>query len=97
MISLRNEINDQSIAIKRLQYRSSYYISLEAEILSLKEDLENKQNEELPQANEEQENEILKLRQQVEEGRKAEETLKKQYLEKEEKYQAEVNILKGKL
>ena len=34
--------------------------------------------------NEEQENEILKLRQQLEEGRKAEEILKKQYLEKEE-------------
>jgi len=33
----------------------------------------------------------------VEEGRKAEEIMKKQYLEKEEKYQVEVNILKGKL
>jgi len=33
----------------------------------------------------------------VEEGRKAEEILKKKYLEKEEQYQVEVNILKGKL
>jgi len=31
------------------------------------------------------------------EGRKAEEITKKQYLEKEEQYQVEVNILKGKL
>ena len=47
--------------------------------------------------NEEQEYEILKLRQQVEEGRKYKETLKKQCLEKEEQHQVEVNILKGKL
>ena len=33
----------------------------------------------------------------MEEGRKDEEIMKKQYLEKEEKYQVEVNILKGKL
>ena len=33
----------------------------------------------------------------MEEGRKAEEIRKKQYLEKEEQYQVEVNILKGKL
>jgi len=33
----------------------------------------------------------------VEEGRKSEETLKKQCLEKEEQHQVEVNILKGKL
>jgi len=33
----------------------------------------------------------------VEEGRKAGEILKKQYMEKEEQYQVEVNILKGKL
>jgi len=33
----------------------------------------------------------------VEEGKKAEEIIKKQYLEKEEKYEVEVNILKGKL
>jgi len=49
----------------------------------------------LQEQNEEQENEILKLRQQVEEGRKSEEILKKQYLEKEEQHQVEVNILKG--
>ena len=62
MTPLRNEINDQRIKIERLKDRSSYYVSLEAKILSLKEDLENKQNTELPQADEEQENEILKLR-----------------------------------
>ena len=57
-------------------------------IVSLKEDLKNsnKQNEELLLAFEEQENEVLELRQQVEEGRIAEEIMKKQYLEKEEKY-----------
>jgi len=33
----------------------------------------------------------------MEEGRKVEEITKKQYLEKEGKYQVEVNILKGKL
>eukprot|EP00253_Pinus_taeda_P005042 PITA_05042 len=43
------------------------------------------------------ENEVIKLKQQVEEGRKAEEDLRKQYLKKEEQHQVEVNILKGKL
>jgi len=33
----------------------------------------------------------------VEEGRKAEEIMKKQHLENENKYQVEVNIIKGKL
>ena len=33
----------------------------------------------------------------MEQGRKAEENMKKKYLEKEEQYQVEVNILKGKL
>lgn len=33
----------------------------------------------------------------MEEGRKCEEIMKKEYLEKEEQYQVEVNILKGKL
>jgi len=47
--------------------------------------------------NEEQEKEILKLREQMEEERKSEEILKKQCLEKEEQLQVEVNILKGKL
>eukprot|EP00253_Pinus_taeda_P029858 PITA_29858 len=46
---------------------------------------------------EEQEHEVIKLKQQVEEGRKAEEDLRKQCLEKEEQHQVEVNILKGKL
>ena len=79
---------------------------LEAEIASLREDLEksNKRNEELLQAFEEQENgpkeEILKLKEQVEEGIRVEEYMKKQYLEKEKKYKkmkVEVDILKGKL
>ena len=54
--SLRNEVNKRSTTIKKLKDRSSYYESLEAKILSLKEDLEksNKQNEELHQALEEQ-------------------------------------------
>ena len=78
---------------------TSYCEGLEVVVVSLKEDLKNsnKQNEELLQAFEEQENEVLELGQQVKEGRKAEEIMKKQYLEKEEKYQVEVNILKGKL
>ena len=66
---------------------------LQDEVISLK----NKQNEKLPQPDKEQENEILELRQQVEEGRKAEEILKKQYVEKEEQHQVEINILKSKL
>ena len=40
---------------------------------------------------------MIKLKKQVEEGRKAGEDLRKQYLEKEEQHQVEVNILKGKL
>ena len=40
---------------------------------------------------------MLELRQQVEEGRKVEENIRKKYLEKEEQHQVEVNILKGKL
>jgi len=40
---------------------------------------------------------VLELGQQVEEGRKAKENIKKQYLEKEEQHKVEVNILKGKL
>eukprot|EP00253_Pinus_taeda_P036315 PITA_36315 len=65
-------------------------------ILSLKEDLKESKNhnEEAP---EEQEHEVIELRHQVEEGRKAEENIRKQYLEKEEKHQVEVNILKSKL
>jgi len=55
---------------------------LQDEVISLK----SKQNEELPQADKEQKKEILKLRQQVEEGRKAKEILKKQHLEKEEQH-----------
>eukprot|EP00253_Pinus_taeda_P032782 PITA_32782 len=77
-------VKDQSITIQRL----------ESKILYLKEDLKEskKKNKE---ALEEQEHEVLKLRQQVEEGRKAEENIRKQYLGKEEQHQVEVDILKG--
>lgn len=86
MTSLINEVNKRSTTIKKLKDIFSYYESIEAKIFSLKEDFEksNKQNEELLQALEEQENKVLELRQQVEEGRKGEEIMKKQYLEKEE-------------
>jgi len=67
-----------STTIKILKGGFNYYEGIKAKILSLKENIENKKNEELPQAYEKQENEILKLRHQVEEGRKAK--------EKEEKY-----------
>ena len=58
---------------------------LESKILSLKEDLEN------------QEHEIIKLKRQVEKGRKAEEDLRNQYLIEKEQHQVEVNILNGKI
>lgn len=86
MTSLGNEGNEKSTTINRVKDISIYYESIEAKILSIKEDLQNKKNEELPQADEEQENEIIKLRQQMEEGRKVEEIFKKKYLEKEEQY-----------
>ena len=97
--SLRNEANERSITIKKLRDRSSYYESLEANILSLKEDLErsNKQNKELLQAIAKQENKVLEISHQLEEGTKAEGIMKKQYLEKEEQHRVEVNILKDKL
>ena len=72
---------------------------LEAEIISLKADLEasNKKNEEFLQIFEEQENglkeEILNLNDQVEEGKRVEESMKKQC----QKLEVEVNILTGKL
>ena len=52
--SFINEVNEKSTIIKRLKDRSRYYESLEAKIISLKEDPENSnnQNEELPQADE---------------------------------------------
>ena len=61
--SLRNEANEKDKTIKKLIERSNYYKGLEAEMASLKEDLENsnKKNEELIQAFEEQENEFLEL------------------------------------
>ena len=97
--SLRNKVNEKDITAKEVKERTSYREGLGVEFVSLKEDLENsnKKNEELLQAFEEHENEILKLIQQVEEGRKIEEIVKKQYLEREEKYQVEENILKGKI
>jgi len=97
--SLRNEVNERITKIKKLRERSSYYESLEAMILSLKKYLEesNKKNKELLQALEKQENEVLELRHQLEEGKKAEENMKKQYHEKEEQHQVEVNILKDNL
>ena len=71
-------MNEKDTTTKELKERTSYCEGLEAEVISLKEDLEksNKQNEELLQAFEEQKNEILKLKQQVEEGRKGEEIMK---------------------
>jgi len=39
--SLRNEVNEKNTTIKKLKYRSSYYENIEAEVISLKEDLEN--------------------------------------------------------
>jgi len=97
--SLRNEVNENDTTTKELIERTSYYEDLEAMVIYLKEDLKNsnKKNEELLQAFEEQENKVLELRKQVEEGIKAKEIMKKQYLEKEEQYQVEVNILKVKL
>ena len=83
--SLRNEVKERTTIIKKLRDRSSYYERLEATIRSLKEDLEEskKQNKGLLQAIEKQENEVLELRHQLEEGRKAKENIKKQYREKE--------------
>jgi len=97
--SLRDEVSEKSTTIKKLRDRSSYYESLEATILLLKEDLEEsqKKNRKLLQAHEKQENEVLDIRHQLEEDRKAEENMKKRYLEKEEQHQVEVNMLKDKL
>ena len=39
--SLRNEVNEKDTTIKKLKDRSSYQESLKAEVISLKEDLEN--------------------------------------------------------
>ena len=88
MTSLKNEVNEKDTTTKELIERTSYCEGLEAVVISLKQYLKNsnKQNEELLQAFEEQENKVLELRQQVEEGRKVEEIMKKKYLEKEERY-----------
>lgn len=86
-------MNESDTSAKELKERTSWCEGLEAEVVSLKEYLENanKHNEKLLQAFEENENEIVKLRKQVEEGRKVEEIMKKQYLENEEHYQVELN------
>jgi len=65
-------VNEKDTTTKELKEKTSYCEGLEVVIVSLKEDLENsnKQNEELLQAFDEQENEVLKLRKQVEEGKK---------------------------
>jgi len=70
---LQDVVKYQSITIQRLG----------SKILSLEEDFEEskKQNKE---ALEEKEHEVLELSQQVEEGRKEEENIRKKYLEKEE-------------
>eukprot|EP00253_Pinus_taeda_P024915 PITA_24915 len=94
----------QSEFVKVMQFKSAKNIwdkiilSYEGDdqILSLKEDLKESKNQN-KETLEEQEHEVLELRQQVEEGRKAEENIRKQYLEKEEQHQVKVNILKGKL
>lgn len=83
------------------QYKQ-YCEGLEAEIISLRSNIENsnKQNVELLQVFEEQDNgmkgEIIKVREQLEDVRKVEEGMKKQYLEKEDlcqRLEVEVNIL----
>jgi len=62
-------VNENDTSTKELIEITSYCEGLEAMVVSLKEDLKNsnKQNEELLQAFEEKENEVLKLRKQVEE------------------------------
>ena len=66
--SLRKEVNERSTTIKKLKDRSSYYENLEATILSIKGDLEEsrKQNEDLHQAIEKQDNEVISLKSQLE-------------------------------
>jgi len=66
--SLRDEVNERTTTIKKLRDRSSYYESLEATIRSLKEDLEEskKQNKDLLQTIENQVNEAISLKSQLE-------------------------------
>ena len=92
-----NEASDKIIDQQDLP--SKRESALKEEIISLKAQLKCafKVHQMLQELNEEQEKEILKRRKQMEEGRKSEEILKKQYLEKEKQHQVEVNILKGKL
>ena len=92
-----NEASDKFIDQQDLPRKRES--ALKEEIISLKSQLECASivRQMLQVLNEEQENEILKLRQQVEEGRKSEEPFTMKCLEKEEQHQVEVNILKGKL
>ena len=64
MTSLRNEVNEKDTTTKELIERTRYCEGLGVVVVSLKDDRKNsnKQNEELLQAFEEQENEVLKLR-----------------------------------
>ena len=66
--SLKREVNEKNTTIKNLRDRSSDYESLEATILSLKGDLEKsrKENEDLHQAIEKQDNEVISLKSQLE-------------------------------
>lgn len=92
-----NEASDEVIDQQDLP--SKRESALKEEIISLKVQLECafRVHQMLQNVNEEQAKEILNLREQMEEGRKAEEDLKRQSLEKEEQHQVEVNILKGKI
>jgi hypothetical protein len=89
-----NEASDEVIDLP-----SKRESALKEEIISLKVQLECafRVHQMLQNVNEEQAKEILNLREQMEEGRKAEEDLKRKSLEKEEQHQVEVNILKGKI
>ena len=64
-----NDVEKEEVTILKAQLECDFKVRqmLQDEVISLK----NKQKEELPQVDKEQENEILKLRQQVEEGIKA--------------------------
>ena len=92
-----NEASDEVIDQQDLP--SKRESALKEEIINLKVQLECafRVHQMLQNVNEEQAKEILNLREQMEEGRKAEEDLKRQSLEKEEQHQVEVNILKGKI
>ena len=85
-----NEASDKIIDQQDLPSKREN--ALKEEIIILKDQLEceSRIRQMLLALNKEKENEIFKLRHQLDEGRKAEETLKKQCLEKEEQHQVEV-------